>query len=339
MTWLITGGAGYIGSHVTRRLRDAGHAVVVFDDLSSGNPGRVPSDVPLWRGDLTDRQALVAAMSAHQVSGVVNLAARKRVTESVDEPLWYYRENVGGFLCLLAAMADAQVRLLVQSSTAAVYGAAPGPVLSEDSLTVPLSPYAATKLMAERILADCASTAGLSYVVLRYFNPMGAEAPELAEAPAGGVSAVLFDAVANDRIFEVTGGDFRTRDGSGLRDYIHISDLTDAHVAAVEYVSRRCGGEIVNIGTGQGHTVLELLATTRMVTGRPVRHRVVARRPGDPDGAVAETGKAARLLGWRARRDLKETLDNAWTMWQAHHAAEAKRHDQSWPRQVIPVAE
>lgn len=321
MTWLITGGAGYIGSHVVRRLRDAGHGVVVFDDLSSGNARRVPDGVAVVEGNLVDRAALAEAMKAHSVTGVVNLAARKSVPESVAAPLWYYRENVGGFIALLDAMADTGVTRLVQSSSAAIYGAAPGPLLNEETPTVPLSPYASTKLMAEQILGDVAAGNDLSYLALRYFNPVGANAPELAEVGGSNIFAVLFSAIDAGRPFGVTGDDFNTRDGSGLRDYIHIEDLAEAHVAAVEYVAGHQGGEIVNIGTGRGYTVFELLDAVREVTGLPVPHEVVPRRPGDPDGAAAAVDKAARLLGWNAKRELKEMVDSAWSMWRAQHDA------------------
>ena len=293
--------------------------MVVFDDLTTGKTQRVPGGVVLRRGTLRDEDAVFAALTEFDVVGVVNIAARKSVPESVERPLWYYQENVVGFTNLLAAMERAQVRRLVQSSSAAIYGAAPGPMLSEDEPVVPLSPYAQTKLVAEQILADTADAAKLSYLALRYFNPIGAAEPALAEVGGTNVMAVLFSAMDAGRTFQVTGDDFATRDGSGVRDYIHIEDLAEAHVAAVEAIGSGEYREVVNIGTGRGYTVFELLDAVREVTGRAVPHEVVGRRPGDPAGAAASVDKAERVLGWRARRDLRDMVDSAWRMWRAQH--------------------
>lgn len=319
MSWLVTGGAGYIGGHVVHRLRAEGYKVVVFDDLSAGVAERLPDDVPLCVGDLLDRAALSDVMRSHNVSGVVNLAARKSVPESTLDPLRYHRDNVGGFIAVLDAMNDAGVRRIVQSSSAAIYGGAPGPVHAETTPVDPLSPYATTKLMAELILRDAAAAGHLSYLALRYFNPVGASEPELAEVGGANVFRILFDAIDSGEVFGVTGDDFDTRDGSGLRDYIHIEDLADAHVAAVEHVKQHETGDVVNIGTGRGYTVFELLEAVREVTGLAVPHKVVDRRPGDAAGAVAAVERAERLLGWRAERDLKDMVDSAWSMWRAQH--------------------
>ncbi|MGH8879429.1 MAG: UDP-glucose 4-epimerase GalE [Stackebrandtia sp.] len=316
MSWLVTGGAGYIGSHVVHRMRATNHKVVVYDDLSAGSAARIPDDVPLCVGNLLDRSALAEAMRVHNIEGVVNLAARKSVPESTADPLRYYRENLGGFITVLDAMNDAGVRHIVQSSSAAIYGGAPGPVHGESTLVEPLSPYATTKLMAEHVLRDIAAAGSLSYLALRYFNPVGAASPELAEVGGTNVFSILFDAIDTGEVFGVTGDDFDTRDGSGLRDYIHVEDLAAAHVAAVDYVLRHEGGQILNIGTGRGYTVFEMLEAVRDVTGLPVPHKVVDRRPGDPAGAVAAVDRAEALLDWRAGRDLREMVSSAWTMWR-----------------------
>lgn len=318
MTWLVTGGAGYIGSHVVRELNRTGHRVVVFDDFSSGRTERVPEGVASRQGCITDAARLTEVITEFDVTGVVNLAARKSVPESVAQPLWYYQQNVGGFAALLAAMADTGVHRMVQSSSAAIYGAAPGP-LSEDIPVAPLSPYAQTKLIAEHMLTDTAEALKLSYLALRYFNPVGAAEPNLAEVGGTNVMAVLFNAIDTGQTFQVTGDDFDTRDGSGVRDYIHILDLAEAHVAAVERVSTGQFRDVVNIGTGRGYTVFELLDTVREVTGLPVPHEVVGRRPGDPAGAAAAVERSATVLGWHARRDLRDMVDSAWRMWRAQH--------------------
>lgn len=319
MTWLVTGGAGYIGAHVVRELVRAGHRVIVFDDLSTGRAERVPENVVTRLGNTTDTARLTEVMTEFEVTGVVNLAARKSVPESVAQPLWYYQQNVGGFAALLAAMAETGVQRLVQSSSAAIYGAAPGPALSEDDPVIPLSPYAQTKLIAEQMLADTAEALKLSYLALRYFNPVGAAEPVLAEVGGTNVMAVLFNAIDTGQTFQVTGDDFDTHDGSGIRDYIHILDLAEAHVAAVERVSTGQFRDVVNVGTGSGYTVFELLDAVRDVTGLPVPHEVVGRRPGDPAGAAAAVERSARVLGWRAQRDLRDMVDSAWRMWRAQH--------------------
>ncbi len=319
MTWLVTGGAGYIGSHVVRELASAGHSVVVFDDLSAGVTARLAEGTPFRQGTLRDEDALFDALTAFDVTGVVNIAARKSVPESVDRPLWYYQENVVGFTSLLAAMERAGVTRIVQSSSAAIYGSAAGPMLTEDETVTPLSPYAQTKLVAEHILADVADSLKLSYLALRYFNPIGATEPVLAEVGGTNVMAVLFAAIDADRTFQVTGDDFDTRDGSGVRDYIHVRDLAKAHVAAVDRVTADEYRDVVNVGTGRGYTVFELLDAVRKVTGRAVPHEVVGRRPGDPAGAAASVEKAARILGWHAEHDLLDMVDSAWRMWRAQH--------------------
>lgn len=319
MSWLVTGGAGYIGGHVVRRLRARGFEVVVYDDMSTGIADRLPPEVPLYKGELLDRDALVTVMRSHAVTGVLNLAARKSVPESTADPVRYHNDNVSGFITVLDAMGDAGVRRIVQSSSAAVYGGAPGPVHDETTPVDPLSPYATTKLMAELILRDAAPAMGLSYLALRYFNPVGAREPRLAEVGGANVFTVLFRAIDAGEVFGVTGADFDTRDGSGLRDYIHIEDLADAHVAAVEHVGRDGVADVINIGTGHGYTVFELLEVVREVTGLAVPHEVVDRRPGDAAGAVAAVSRAKRVLGWQSERNLRDMVESAWTMWRAQH--------------------
>jgi UDP-glucose 4-epimerase len=316
MTWLVTGGAGYIGSHVVRRLRAAGHAAVVLDDLSTGRPDRVPADVPLVVAAVTDRRAVAGTLCRFEVSGVVHLAARKSPAESVARPDWYHRENVGGLASLLGAMSDTGVRRLLFSSSAAVYGIPAAPVVDEGTPTTPINPYGQTKLLGERLLATTCAGTGLSWLALRYFNVVGAAGPRFADREPTNLVPIVFHALAAGRPVTVTGADYPTRDGTGIRDYIHVEDLAEAHVAAAGRLVE--GGPVAgayNVGTGRGYSVLEVLRRVEAVTGQPVAYRMGARRPGDPPEVVADPTRICRELGWRARHDLTDMVASTWLAW------------------------
>ncbi|AGS72962.1 UDP-glucose 4-epimerase GalE [Streptomyces collinus] len=321
MTWLITGGAGYIGAHVARAMADAGESVVALDDLSAAVPARLPADVPLVQGSTLDGDLLRRVVTEHGVTGVVHLAARKQVAESVAEPTRYYRENVGGLATLLDAVAGAGVRRLVFSSSAAVYGD-PGTVLiTEDTPCAPVNPYGETKLAGEWLVRAAGAAHGISTVCLRYFNVAGAAAPELADTGVFNIVPMVFDRLTRGEAPRIFGDDYPTPDGTCVRDYIHVADLAEAHLAAARRLDAGdvTGDLTLNIGRGEGVSVRELIAVIGEVTGDRRPPLVEARRPGDAPRAVASAERAAEALGWRARRGVREMVASAWEGWRLLH--------------------
>jgi UDP-glucose 4-epimerase len=312
VTWLVTGGAGYIGGHVVRRLRSAGHAVVVVDDLSTGSIDRLAPDVPLVVASVADRQRLARTMIEHDVDGVVHLAAHKSVPESMAAPMRYYRENIGGLTSLLEAMVDVGVGRLVFSSSAAVYGVPITETVTELAPTNPINPYGRTKLVGEQLIADAAAAYHLSFIALRYFNAVGADEPWLADRCSPNLFSCVFRAIAAGLPVPVTGADHATPDGTGVRDYVHVADLADAHVRSVERLTDGPITGVFNVGTGRGYSVFDVLAQVRAETGLAVPHRVDPARPGDPASVIASTAKIARELGWAARHDLASMVASTW---------------------------
>ena len=325
MTWLLTGGAGYIGGHIAHALKDAGLGVVVLDDLSTGLVSRVPEGVPLVPTSVLDIDGVAAALREHRVTGVVHLAAKKAAGESVEQPLRYYRENVTGFERLLTAMGDAGVGRIVFSSSAAVYGSPDTEVVTEESPTVPVSPYGESKLIGEWLLRDLARAAGLSWVSLRYFNVAGAGAAHLGDTGVFNLIPMVFQALSRGQRPKVFGDDYPTPDGSCVRDYIDVVDLADAHVVAAERLASSAGGvgEVYNVGRGEGVSVKEVMEVARKVTGIDFTYDVVGRRPGDPARIVASAEKIGRDLGWHARRDLDDMVTSAWEAWSSRTAVTA----------------
>ncbi|MGE3620890.1 MAG: UDP-glucose 4-epimerase GalE [Acidimicrobiia bacterium] len=317
MTWLLTGGAGYIGAHVARALLDAGRAVVVLDDLSTGAAERVPPGVALVAAPVQDADALAATLADHDVRGVIHLAAKKAVGESVERPVWYFRENVDGMLSLLEAMDRAGVDRLVLSSSAAVYGTPEGGDVDEDAPTRPESPYGRTKLACEWLAADVARARGLRHVDLRYFNVAGAGRPELGDTGVFNLIPLVLRALTTGRPPQVFGADYPTPDGTCIRDYIHVADLAEAHVAAVAALEADGPSRTYNVGRGEGASVLEVIDAVRSVTGLDVAPEVVGRRAGDPARVVARADRIRAELGWTARHDLADMVASAWEAWPA----------------------
>jgi UDP-glucose 4-epimerase len=317
LKFLICGGAGYVGSHMVRYLGSKQHDVVVYDDLSTGHREAVTSEVAFVQGDIGDAAALSRLFAEHRFDAVIHFCARSLVGESVVKPYLYYGNNVANTLVLLAAMRDAGVDRLVFSSTAAVFGHPQADAIDETHPTEPINPYGHSKLMVERILADAARAYGLRSVALRYFNAAGADPsasigeghdPETHLIP-NVLKAVLGQVAA----LKVFGADYETRDGTCVRDYIHVNDLASAHLLAIEYLADHEGAFTFNLGNGEGFSVREVIAAAERVTGRAVPHEFASRRAGDPATLVASSLQARERLGWQPRiTRLEDILASAW---------------------------
>ena len=312
MTWLVTGGAGYIGAHTVRRLRAAGHRVVVLDDLSTGLARRLPAGVPLVVGSVSDRALVAATLTQYQVDGVVHLAARKSAAESVLRPRRYYEENVGGLASLLDAMSTADVSRIVLASSAAVYGNPSVRLVSEAAPTVTVNPYGETKLLGEQMLAAAGRERGLRWIALRYFNAAGADDVALVDRGLTNLLPHVFRAITEGTPMTVNGDDYLTRDGTGVRDYVHPADLAAANLAAVTRLMAGPARGVYNVGGGRGYSVLEVLDTVEAVTGQRVPRVIGPRRAGDPAEVVASVSKIERELGWRAQHGLESILSSEW---------------------------
>ncbi len=328
MTVLVTGGCGYIASHTAVALIEAGMRPILFDNLSNSKPAvldrveQITGVRPqLVIGDVRDRAALDAVLADHPVEAVLHFAGLKAVGESVEHPLAYYDNNVQGTLVLVSAMAAAGVPRLVFSSSATVYGDPETVPITEDFATGATNPYGRSKLMVEQILADYAAAhPEWSVMLLRYFNPVGAHPSGLIGEDPQGVPNNLTPyitqvAVGRREHVQVFGADYPTRDGTGVRDYIHVVDLAAGHLAALRYALDHPGRTVVNLGTGTGTSVLEMIAAFRAASGGPIPYRVVGRRPGDIAECWASTGRAERLLRWRAERSLEQMAADA-LRWQ-----------------------
>jgi UDP-glucose 4-epimerase len=322
MTWVITGGAGYIGAHVARVMGDAGERVVALDDLSAGVAGRLPEGVPLVRGSSADAGLLRRVFAEYDVTGVVHLAARKQVAQSVARPELYYRENVGGLATLLEAVAEAGIGRFLFSSSAAVYGNPDVDLITEDTPCAPVNPYGETKLAGEWLVRAAGRAHGIRTACLRYFNVAGAAAPQLADTGVFNIVPMVFDRLTRGEAPRIFGDDYPTPDGTCVRDYIHVADLAEAHLAAARRLCGPGGPDdlTVNIGRGEGVSVRELVSLIGEVTGDRRAAVVEGRRPGDAPRAVASAARAAEELGWTARRGVREMVESAWAGWRLHHA-------------------
>ena len=325
MTWLITGGAGYIGAHVVRAMTEAGEQTVVYDDLSTGIAERVPDGVPLVVGSTLDAERVARTLADQDVTGVVHLAAKKQVGESVDLPLHYYRENVEGLRVLLEAVTTAGVPSFVFSSSAAVYGMPDVELVTEETPCVPMSPYGETKLAGEWLVRATGRATGLSTASLRYFNVAGAGAPELADVGVFNIVPMVFEKLTENAPPRVFGDDYATPDGTCVRDYIHVVDLAEAHVAAARALQASPGRDLtLNIGRGEGVSVREMIDRINAITGYDRPPTVHPRRPGDPARVVASADRITTELGWKAKHDVDDMIASAWEGWVRLHPGAAR---------------
>ncbi|MFD5861680.1 UDP-glucose 4-epimerase GalE [Streptomyces chartreusis] len=325
MSWLITGGAGYIGAHVVRAMTEAGERAVVYDDLSTGIADRVPDSVPLVVGSTLDRERIARAIAAHRITGVVHLAAKKQVGESVDLPLLYYRENVEGLRVLLEAVTAADVRSFVFSSSAAVYGMPDVDLVREETPCAPMSPYGETKLAGEWLVRATGKATGLATASLRYFNVAGAATPELADTGVFNLVPMVFEKLTENAPPRIFGDDYPTPDGTCIRDYIHVVDLAEAHVAAARALQTSPGHDLtLNIGRGEGVSVREMIDRINAVTGYDRPPTVTPRRPGDPARVVASADRIATELDWKAKHDVQDMIASAWAGWVRQHPDAAR---------------
>jgi len=317
---LITGGAGYIGSHINKLLSSEGYETVIIDNLVYGHKEAVQWGV-LEEGDLSDSVWLDSIFSRYQISAVFHFAAYTYVGESVTDPAKYYRNNVSCTLNLLDCMVKHGVKDIIFSSTCATYGVPQSIPILEDAPQNPISPYGASKLMMERILADYSAAYGLNYAALRYFNASGADPDgEIGESHMPEthlIPLVLAAAVGDLPCIQVFGNDYPTKDGSCIRDYIHVSDLADAHYLAMKYLQSNNENLQINLGNGLGHSVLEVIETAKAVTGRDFKVAMHPRRAGDPPVLVGSAEKAKRLIQWNPKySDLEQIIQHAWAWYQ-----------------------
>ena len=318
MKWMLTGGAGYIGAHILRALHDQGHDVVVLDDLSTGLRRKVSEGVPFVQASILDTDSVTRALTDHRVDGVIHLAAKKSVGESVEQPHMYFEQNVQGTMALLDAIKAADVHHMVLSSSAAVYGSPNVDAVTEDTPTMPINPYGQTKLAQEWIVRDLSESGyDLSWVALRYFNVAGAGADDLGDTGVFNLIPMVLRALDYGQAPQVFGDTYPTPDGTCIRDYIHVQDLAEAHVAAVTQAERGGRTDIYNVGRGMGFSVLDVLDAVRSAMGSDFAHEVSAPRAGDPAALVAEVNRIHSELGWQAQRDLADMVTSAWSAWQA----------------------
>lgn len=319
MSWLVTGGAGYIGSHVVVALQDAGLAPVVIDDLSSGHRDFVPMDVPFVEGSILDRALVADVLRTHGVEGVIHVAGYKYAGVSVQRPLHTYEQNVTGTAVLLDAMEEVAVSRIVFSSSAAVYGTPDTDLVTEDTPKSPQSPYGESKLIGEWLLRDQGVATGLAHTSLRYFNVVGSGCPDLYDTSPHNLFPLVFDALLDERAPRINGDDYDTPDGTCVRDYIHVADLALAHVAAARALAAgRAVRPAYNLGSGDGVSVRQIMDAMAAVTGIAFTPEIGPRRPGDPARIVASGELAAADLDWRMRHSLHDMVSSAWSARRAH---------------------
>jgi len=324
---LITGGAGYIGSHMLSLLLEQGREAVVFDDLSTGRRERVPEGVEFVRGDLRSAQDLENLFSRFRFDAVLHFAASIVVPESVSEPLKYYDNNVWGSVNLLQHCLKHGARKFIFSSSAAVYGQPEMVPVNEEAPLRPENPYGTSKMMVEQILRDCAAAGKMDYLALRYFNVSGAHPSGRIGQPLEEATHLLpnaLKAAAGDiPALNIFGDDYPTRDGTCIRDYIHVMDLARAHLLALEALDKSVKNAALNLGSGRGYSVKEMVSSVEEITGSPIPVKIAARRPGDAAELVASYAKAEELFGWRPQLGLEQIISSAWE-WQQKNSKGAK---------------
>ncbi|HXU19094.1 MAG TPA: UDP-glucose 4-epimerase GalE [Verrucomicrobiae bacterium] len=321
MAILVTGGAGYIGSVMVERFREKGKAVVVIDDLGRGHRSAVDPDVPFYRGKVGDRAVVTRATQEHKIEACVHFAALAYVGESVSEPARYFENNVAQGIALLDVLVSAGVKRIVFSSTCATYGEPKQIPIAETCPQRPVNPYGWSKLMVERMLESYDKSYGLRFVALRYFNAAGATENhgEHHEPESHLVPNVLSAALGEAQALSVFGNKYPTPDGTAIRDYVHVSDLAEGHICALDYLERTGKSDFFNLGTGRGYSVLEVIECARKVTGSPIPVQIAPPRPGDPPELVADAAKAGDVLRWKpAMSDLPSILRSQWE-WRRKH--------------------
>jgi UDP-glucose 4-epimerase len=312
---LVTGGAGYIGAVTSRLLNARGESAVILDNLSRGHQTAVSADTPFYQGDIGDRSLLRKITSEHDIEACIHFAALAYVGESVSDPARYFQNNVEGGIRLLEGLREAKVKLMVFSSTCATYGEPVKIPIAEDHPQLPTNPYGWSKLFMERIMESYDRAYGLRFVALRYFNACGA-AGDIGEdhyPETHLIPNVLNAALGKLPSVSVFGNNYPTNDGTPIRDYVHVSDLADAHIRALGYLRNGGKSERINLGTGHGYSVLEVIETAKQVTGRPIPMTIEAPRPGDPSQLVADARYAETVLGWKPQHsDLNSIIQSDW---------------------------
>jgi len=315
MTILVTGGAGYIGSHTVRKLIEKGYDVIILDNLSRGHIESIPENAHFENVDLLDEVNLEKAINKYPIEAVIHFAAFAYVGESVENPGLYYKNNIIGSFNLIKAVNDSGIKKFVFSSTCSIYGNPENIPISEKEPANPINPYARTKFMIENILSDFDASHGLKYVALRYFNAAGdsdngmigeSHNPEPHLIPL-----VLHTALGKRNSIKIYGDDYPTKDGTCIRDYIHVNDLADAHIKAIEYLKNE-NSTVINLGTGDGYSVKEIVDAARRITGKEIKSEIIGRRAGDPAVLIADNKKAKNVLGWKPEYNLDRTLETAW---------------------------
>lgn len=323
MSVLVLGGAGYIGSHAVYQLIDRGFSVVVIDNLQTGHKAAVHAKAAFYEGDIRDKAFLRGVFTKEKIEAVMHFAANSLVGESMTEPLSYFNNNVYGAQILLEVMQEYDVKKIVFSSTAATYGEPEVVPITEEMRAVPTNAYGETKLTMEKIMKWCDVAYGIKYTALRYFNVAGARrSGEIGEDHAKEthlIPIILQVALGKREYITIFGEDYDTEDGTCVRDYIHVEDLIDAHILAMEYLSKENTSNIFNLGSSQGFSVKEIVEAARAVTGHAIPAKIGERRAGDPSRLIASSEKARKILGWQPQRtDVKEIIADAWRWHQGH---------------------